>query len=716
MNAASLITSEETCMLPQEELTAAAHMSRLPADIPTSFEKQKFHLCTVEDSSIFCQLALWIRNPYHRLEKDHIHKVIFNDKEKEWVDSIFEYLRSHSLINFGVFTGRRTVPDQARKKVIVIGAGIAGLASARQLLELGFDVRILEAQSRIGGRIWTYREDGAVADLGGMIVTGVIGNPVIMIAQQIALPLTKLGSHCNVWLANGSLASQALDNAAEKEFNVALGSVGTAGNYIAQDQQLRKHLSLGHIVDAILTVVRRHWMHYNALALLQTTSTTNELVTCLKEVEKLSEYIRVRQQFAVEHGIKLPLADVEACVNTSNPFHVCTPFCEARRNENARRLPESTTTRQEALSFILAAQIRAAEVDLHVKLQQFEEIKSQVLSFVLEKPITPLLSSDFTRLLEWHCVNLEFGNAALLKKVAWAGWDQDDGFAFQGPHYINREGYDCVTSALATGLDVQLNTEVCGVSVLYNRVEVRTRRTMHSFDSKGENHNQNEHEEILTADAVVLSVPLGVLKANSIEFSPHLSRSKTRAIRKLGFGLINKVVLMFDKVFWPKDKAFFGRCRRDGETRGDTYMYYNMAMAMKRPILIAICTGGAAEELETLSQTEIEKRAVEHLMATAWKSDPFSRGAYSFIAQGSHATAYDILAAPMSHSSRHKPRLFFCGEHTCRSHPGTMHHQITSTAHYENATVHGALLSGHRAAQEVFEVFNRKSHSSKACQ
>lgn len=35
----------------------------------------------------------------------------------------------------------------------------------------------------------------------------------------------------------------------------------------------------------------------------------------------------------MEHGIKLPLADVEACVNTSNPFHVCTPFCEARRNE-----------------------------------------------------------------------------------------------------------------------------------------------------------------------------------------------------------------------------------------------------------------------------------------------------------------------------------------------------------------------------------------------
>jgi monoamine oxidase len=41
-----------------------------------------------------------------------------------------------------------------RKKIIVIGAGIAGLAPANRLIEFEYDVLILEARNRCGGRIW----------------------------------------------------------------------------------------------------------------------------------------------------------------------------------------------------------------------------------------------------------------------------------------------------------------------------------------------------------------------------------------------------------------------------------------------------------------------------------------------------------------------------------------------------------------------------------
>lgn len=44
------------------------------------------------------------------------------------------------------------------RKVIVIGAGVAGLAAAQELKKHGFDVTVLEARSRIGGRIWTDRD------------------------------------------------------------------------------------------------------------------------------------------------------------------------------------------------------------------------------------------------------------------------------------------------------------------------------------------------------------------------------------------------------------------------------------------------------------------------------------------------------------------------------------------------------------------------------
>src|SRR5688572_7599000 len=47
------------------------------------------------------------------------------------------------------------------KKVIVIGAGMAGLVAAYELTKLGHDVTVLEAQHRVGGRVLTLREPWA---------------------------------------------------------------------------------------------------------------------------------------------------------------------------------------------------------------------------------------------------------------------------------------------------------------------------------------------------------------------------------------------------------------------------------------------------------------------------------------------------------------------------------------------------------------------------
>src|ERR1700745_3511633 len=44
-----------------------------------------------------------------------------------------------------------------RKKVVILGAGIAGLVSAWELRKAGFDCTLLEARDRPGGRNWTVR-------------------------------------------------------------------------------------------------------------------------------------------------------------------------------------------------------------------------------------------------------------------------------------------------------------------------------------------------------------------------------------------------------------------------------------------------------------------------------------------------------------------------------------------------------------------------------
>lgn len=71
--------------------------------------------------------------------------------------------------------------------VIVIGAGIAGLTAARQLADTGYEVLILEARNRIGGRIATDRSLGAPFEVGAGWIHGPEGNPLTDIADTADL-------------------------------------------------------------------------------------------------------------------------------------------------------------------------------------------------------------------------------------------------------------------------------------------------------------------------------------------------------------------------------------------------------------------------------------------------------------------------------------------------------------------------------------------------
>jgi monoamine oxidase len=80
---------------------------------------------------------------------------------------------------------RRAKP-QLRKRVVVVGAGISGLAAANELQARGHEVRVVEARDRIGGRIWTSTKwQDTPLDLGASWIHGVTGNPLSELADAI---------------------------------------------------------------------------------------------------------------------------------------------------------------------------------------------------------------------------------------------------------------------------------------------------------------------------------------------------------------------------------------------------------------------------------------------------------------------------------------------------------------------------------------------------
>ena len=86
-------------------------------------------------------------------------------------------------------------------KVIVVGAGYAGLAAALRLHDAGAEVLVVEAGDRVGGRIWSERRPGGVVDHGGQWV-GPRQTDLLALADRFGcerFPTWETGDHREVW-------------------------------------------------------------------------------------------------------------------------------------------------------------------------------------------------------------------------------------------------------------------------------------------------------------------------------------------------------------------------------------------------------------------------------------------------------------------------------------------------------------------------------------
>ncbi len=143
-------------------------------------------------------------------------------------------------------------------RIIVCGAGAAGLLVARQLTYFGAKVTVLEARDRIGGRVWTFKTGDQFADMGAMIVTGMVGNPSTVLAQQGGLIMDEVSQWCALYAPNGRPVSKDKDERMEEEFNRLLSTAShLAANSPPTDKTLES-LSLGGVIDDLIRYQENH--------------------------------------------------------------------------------------------------------------------------------------------------------------------------------------------------------------------------------------------------------------------------------------------------------------------------------------------------------------------------------------------------------------------------------------------------------------------------
>src|SRR4051794_16141736 len=93
-------------------------------------------------------------------------------------------------------------------RVLVIGAGMAGLVAARLLYDSGFAVTVLEARNRLGGRLWTDESLGVPCDLGGSWIHGADTNPLTNWCATLGIALAYTPDENRFVYTNGQFQAR----------------------------------------------------------------------------------------------------------------------------------------------------------------------------------------------------------------------------------------------------------------------------------------------------------------------------------------------------------------------------------------------------------------------------------------------------------------------------------------------------------------------------
>jgi len=285
------------------------------------------------------------------------------------------------------------------------------------------------------------------------------------------------------------------------------------------------------------------------------------------------------------------------------------------------------------------------------------------------------LSADDQQLLNFILNStLEQEYAGSTRELS-AQW-YDDAAAFAGDDGIFVNDYRLLVDYLSNGLAINLSQPVQAIDWSDAQVRVRTDKAEYLVDQ------------------VIVTLPLGVLKAGNVAFTPALPQAKQNAIDQLGMGVLNKCYLRFAAAFWPTDVDWLEYVAAQ---RGVWTEWVSLMRTHGLPVLLGFNAADQGRTIEAWTDAQIVASAMQTLriifgnaipdpldyQITRWASDPYALGSYSFNPVGYTPALRTELAQSLAQ------KVFFAGE-------------ATEAQHFSSA--HGAYLSGLRAANEILDL------------
>jgi monoamine oxidase len=190
-----------------------------------------------------------------------------------------------------------------------------------------------------------------------------------------------------------------------------------------------------------------------------------------------------------------------------------------------------------------------------------------------------------------------------------AWWGQDEGS--DGDDLLVTGGYGQLVTSPAKDLTVKLNHNVSSVRWNESGVTLTHSDTRAASPADG----TAESTEESTADRVVVTVPLGVLKAASIVFDPPLPTAKQAAINAIGMGVLDKFWFRFDEQFWSNETLMWTQVSPNPASAAEQPFteWFNMAPLTGEPVLLALLGGPTARAWANRSDEEVQSTAMSAL-------------------------------------------------------------------------------------------------------